>query len=143
MYQLFVTNIIRQVLSVSNRHCNESPQQQLALPQLFQESVPSILRARSQRVTLHRSVFDMLSLNFMHVIKTVADDPLQFHYTREPLIEEYAIAAQVWKMTSADLCEVGRYSVLQSGFEHVSTNPSRIVYLSNVLAELKNAVARS
>jgi adenosine deaminase len=23
------------------------------------------------------------------------DDPLQFHYTREPLIEEYSIAAQV------------------------------------------------
>lgn len=23
------------------------------------------------------------------------DDPLQFHYTREPLIEEYSVAAQV------------------------------------------------
>lgn len=44
------------------------------------------------------------------------DDPLQFHYTKEPLIEEYAIAAQVWKLTSCDICEIARMSVLQSGF---------------------------
>jgi len=25
------------------------------------------------------------------------DDPLQFHFTKEPLIEEYSVAAQVWK----------------------------------------------
>ncbi|PRP81669.1 AMP deaminase [Planoprotostelium fungivorum] len=46
------------------------------------------------------------------------DDPLQFHYTREPLIEEYGIAAQVWKFTTTDQCEIARNSVLQSGFEH-------------------------
>jgi len=47
------------------------------------------------------------------------DDPLQFHYTREPLIEEYSIAAQVWKFSSCDLCEIARNSVLHSGFDHV------------------------
>jgi AMP deaminase len=37
--------------------------------------------------------------------------------TREPLTEEYAVAAQVWRLTSADMCEIARMSVLQSGFE--------------------------
>lgn len=45
------------------------------------------------------------------------DDPLQFHYTWEPLIEEYSVAAQIWKLTSADMCEIARNSVLASGFE--------------------------
>lgn len=45
------------------------------------------------------------------------DDPLQFAFTREPLMEEYSVAAQVWKLSSTDLCELARTSVLQSGFE--------------------------
>ena len=46
------------------------------------------------------------------------DDPLMFHYvTREPLMEEYSVAAQVWKLSNVDLCELARNSVLQSGFE--------------------------
>jgi AMP deaminase len=44
------------------------------------------------------------------------DDPLIFHLTKEPLIEEYAIAAQVWRLSQTDLCELARKSVLQSGF---------------------------
>merc|ERR1719147_198763 len=44
------------------------------------------------------------------------DDPLQFHFTKEPLMEEYSIAAQIWKLSSCDLCEIARNSVLQSGF---------------------------
>jgi len=47
------------------------------------------------------------------------DDPLQFHFTREPLIEEYSIAAQMWKLNTCDLCEIAHNSCLQSGFEHV------------------------
>ena len=46
------------------------------------------------------------------------DDPLQFHYTKEALMEEYSIAAQVWKLSSTDMCELARNSVLQSGFEN-------------------------
>lgn len=46
------------------------------------------------------------------------DDPLQFHFTREPLIEEYSIAAQMWKLNTCDLCEIAHNSCLQSGFEH-------------------------
>lgn len=32
-------------------------------------------------------------------------------------MEEYSIAAQVWKLSSCDMCELARNSVLQSGFE--------------------------
>uniref|UniRef100_A0A4W3KH46 AMP deaminase n=1 Tax=Callorhinchus milii TaxID=7868 RepID=A0A4W3KH46_CALMI len=47
------------------------------------------------------------------------DDPMQFHYTKEALMEEYAIAAQVWKFSTCDLCEIARNSVLQSGLSHM------------------------
>lgn len=72
------------------------------------------------------------------------DDPLQFHFTKEPLIEEYSVAAQVkmkrfqfelifwwykgysktvyimrqiWKLSSSDMCELARNSVIQCGWE--------------------------
>ena len=45
------------------------------------------------------------------------DDPLQFAFTREPLIEEYSVAAQIYKLSAVDMCELARNSVLQSGFE--------------------------
>lgn len=35
---------------------------------------------------------------------------------QEPLMEEYSIAAQVWKLSSCDMCELARNSVLMSGF---------------------------
>uniref|UniRef100_A0A0B7AAT1 AMP deaminase n=1 Tax=Arion vulgaris TaxID=1028688 RepID=A0A0B7AAT1_9EUPU len=46
------------------------------------------------------------------------DDPLQFHFTKEPLMEEYSIAAQVWKFSTCDMCEIARNSILQSSFPH-------------------------
>ncbi|TKA66059.1 hypothetical protein B0A55_09915 [Friedmanniomyces simplex] len=46
------------------------------------------------------------------------DDPLQFAFTKEPLIEEYAVAAQIYKLSAVDMCELAKQSVLQSGFEH-------------------------
>ncbi|EPS43833.1 hypothetical protein H072_2158 [Dactylellina haptotyla CBS 200.50] len=45
------------------------------------------------------------------------DDPLQFAFTKEPLIEEYSVAAQIYKLSAVDMCELARNSVLQSGFE--------------------------
>ncbi|KAJ9123270.1 hypothetical protein QFC22_001468 [Naganishia vaughanmartiniae] len=64
------------------------------------------------------------------------DDPLQFHLTKEPLMEEYSVAAQIYKFTPAgksfgiaadtrtykhpsrlDMCELARNSVVQSGWE--------------------------
>ncbi|XP_053296125.1 AMP deaminase 2 isoform X2 [Pleuronectes platessa] len=52
------------------------------------------------------------------VISLSTDDPLQFHFTKEPLMEEYSIAAQVWKLSSCDMCELARNSVLMSGFSN-------------------------
>ncbi|KAK9901310.1 hypothetical protein WJX75_005763 [Coccomyxa subellipsoidea] len=46
------------------------------------------------------------------------DDPVQIHLTKEPLVEEYSVAAQVWKLSATDLCEIARNSVLHSGFPH-------------------------
>lgn len=70
-------------------------------------------------------------------ISLSTDDPLQFHFTKEPLIEEYSVAAQVkmrvpwglllmmltlsfiqiWKLSPTDMCELARNSVIQSGWE--------------------------
>ncbi|CAK1547507.1 unnamed protein product [Leptosia nina] len=44
------------------------------------------------------------------------DDPLQFHYTKEPLMEEYSVATQAWKLSTCDMCELARHSVIMSGF---------------------------
>jgi len=33
-------------------------------------------------------------------------------------MEEYSIAAQVWKLSSCDMCELARNSVTMSGFPH-------------------------
>ncbi|KQS30353.1 AMP deaminase 2 isoform X5 [Drosophila erecta] len=52
------------------------------------------------------------------IISLSTDDPLQFHFTKEPLMEEYSIAAQVWKLSSCDMCELARNSVMMSGFPH-------------------------
>ena len=45
-----------------------------------------------------------------------SDDPLLIHLTKEPLVEEYSIAAQVFKLGNVDMCEIARNSVLHSGF---------------------------
>ncbi|KAM6942582.1 AMP deaminase 3 [Xenentodon cancila] len=58
---------------------------------------------------------------FLHkglCVSLSTDDPMQFHYTKEPLMEEYAIAAQLWKLSTCDVCEIARNSVLQSGLCH-------------------------
>uniref|UniRef100_A0A8C7NME2 AMP deaminase n=1 Tax=Oncorhynchus mykiss TaxID=8022 RepID=A0A8C7NME2_ONCMY len=59
------------------------------------------------------------------MVSLSTDDPLQFHFTKvsaqwcsEPLMEEYSIATQVWKLSSCDMCELARNSVLMSGFSH-------------------------
>uniref|UniRef100_A0A8C7Y4W9 AMP deaminase n=2 Tax=Oryzias sinensis TaxID=183150 RepID=A0A8C7Y4W9_9TELE len=59
--------------------------------------------------------------DFLHkglCVSLSTDDPMQFHYTKEPLMEEYAIAAQLWKLSTCDVCEIARNSVLQSGLGH-------------------------
>ena len=65
----------------------------------------------------HRNPFPVFFARGLRVALST-DDPLQIHMTKEPLVEEYSVAAQVWKMSAADLCEVARNSVLNSDFPH-------------------------
>ncbi|KAK2980025.1 hypothetical protein RJ640_020051 [Escallonia rubra] len=65
----------------------------------------------------HRNPFPMFFLRGLNVSLST-DDPLQIHLTKEPLVEEYSIAASVWKLSSCDLCEIALNSVYQSGFSH-------------------------
>lgn len=63
------------------------------------------------------------------LISLSSDDPLQFHFTKEPLMEEYSIATQVWKLSPTDMCELSRNSVIMSGFDHEVS--SELTYIVN------------
>ncbi|XP_029689454.1 AMP deaminase 2 isoform X2 [Takifugu rubripes] len=77
----------------------------------------SPLSNNSLFLSYHRNPLpEYLSRGLMVSLST--DDPLQFHFTKEPLMEEYSIAAQVWKLSSCDMCELARNSVIMSGFPH-------------------------
>ncbi|XP_074603658.1 AMP deaminase 2-like isoform X2 [Brevipalpus obovatus] len=67
----------------------------------------------------HRNPFpDYLFRGLMVSLST--DDPLQFHFTKEPLMEEYSNATHIWQLSPCDMCELARNSVLMSGFpQHV------------------------
>ncbi|XP_061218760.1 AMP deaminase 1 isoform X3 [Neopsephotus bourkii] len=52
------------------------------------------------------------------MVSLSTDDPMQFHYTKEALMEEYAIAAQVFKLSTCDICEIARNSILQCSLSH-------------------------
>ncbi|XP_068647326.1 probable AMP deaminase [Aristolochia californica] len=67
----------------------------------------------------HRNPFPMFFQRGLNVSLST-DDPLQIHLTKEPLVEEYSVAAQVWKLSSCDICEIARNSVYQSGFSHAA-----------------------
>jgi AMP deaminase len=45
------------------------------------------------------------------------DDPMFFHLSDDPLLEEYSTARIQFGLSVLDLCEIARNSVLQSGFE--------------------------
>ncbi|KAK7386943.1 hypothetical protein VNO78_27333 [Psophocarpus tetragonolobus] len=65
----------------------------------------------------HRNPLPMFFQRGLNVSLST-DDPLQIHLTKEPLLEEYSVAAKVWKLSACDLCEIARNSVYQSGFSH-------------------------
>merc|ERR1711916_188679 len=55
----------------------------------------------------HRNPFPTFHRIGMNVSLST-DDPLQFHLSKEPLIEEYSVASQVYKLTPCDMCEIAR-----------------------------------
>ncbi|ORX68326.1 AMP deaminase [Linderina pennispora] len=65
------------------------------------------------------------------------DDPLQFHFTKEPLIEEYSIAAQIWKFNSVDIgfeAEVKRHWI---GRDYLETGQTEVHKTNVPLCRLK------
>ncbi|WOH13542.1 hypothetical protein DCAR_0833052 [Daucus carota subsp. sativus] len=67
----------------------------------------------------HRNPFPLFFQRGLNVSLS-SDDPLQIHLTKEALVEEYSVAAKVWKLSSCDMCEIARNSVYQSGFSHAA-----------------------
>ena len=60
-------------------------------------------------------------------------------------MEEYSIAAQVWKLSPCDMSELARYSVLMSGFEDeviVSYLYSHKTRVANVICDIRNTKPR-
>jgi len=51
-------------------------------------------------------------------------------------MEEYSIAAQVWKLSSVDMCELARNSVLMSGFSNEVYEKNLILNSSYSIIEL-------
>ena len=50
------------------------------------------------------------------LITLATDSPMHTHTTREPLVEEYASATKIFRLTSVDLAEIAQNSVLISSF---------------------------
>ena len=60
----------------------------------------------------------------MQKVALGTDDPLQFHITQEPLIEEFSNARNFWDLTMCDLTELARNSVrLRSNAMKSSVSP--------------------
>lgn len=57
---------------------------------------------------------------------------MTFVFSKEPLMEEYSIAAQVWKLSGVDMCELAMNSVLMSGFSHEVSFPADVLDLINM-----------
>lgn len=49
-------------------------------------------------------------------VSLATNKPLFNHFTSEPLIEEYSLAAKIWKLQNGDLAELARNSVRMSDF---------------------------
>merc|ERR1719473_213105 len=45
---------------------------------------------------------------------------MMFHLSRNPLLEEYAVARQYFNLSVSDCCEIARNSVKQSGFSRAT-----------------------
>eukprot|EP01083_Nonionella_stella_P033266 91079_1 len=64
----------------------------------------------------HKNPFPLFFERGLNVTLS-SDDPLLIHYTKDALLEEYSIAAQVYNLSAIDLCEIARNSVLQCGWD--------------------------
>eukprot|EP00531_Pseudo-nitzschia_arenysensis_P009536 CAMPEP_0116144240 /NCGR_PEP_ID=MMETSP0329-20121206/15900_1 /TAXON_ID=697910 /ORGANISM="Pseudo-nitzschia arenysensis, Strain B593" /LENGTH=716 /DNA_ID=CAMNT_0003639657 /DNA_START=105 /DNA_END=2255 /DNA_ORIENTATION=+ len=69
---------------------------------------------------LFRKIADSPFLKFFRRglnVTLSTDDPLLFHMSDDPLLEEYSVARATFDLSMTDMMEIARNSVLQSGFE--------------------------
>jgi AMP deaminase len=102
-----------QVLMKTDRHRHVASQQQCAVLDVWSESLPDLLQVSGMLWCWLLAHSGRIGAN----VSLSTDDPLQFSFTKEPLLEEYSVAAQIYKLSPADMCELARNSVLQSGWE--------------------------
>eukprot|EP01061_Rhynchopus_euleeides_P021981 TRINITY_DN35861_c0_g1_i1.p1 TRINITY_DN35861_c0_g1~~TRINITY_DN35861_c0_g1_i1.p1 ORF type:complete len:702 (+),score=251.06 TRINITY_DN35861_c0_g1_i1:317-2107(+) len=76
----------------------------------------SPLSNNSLFLELEHSPFPDFFRRGLHVSLST-DDPLFFHQTQEPIVEEYSVASKLWRLSSTDLCEIARNSTQHSGFD--------------------------
>ncbi|KAL1422683.1 hypothetical protein MTO96_003767 [Rhipicephalus appendiculatus] len=110
-------------LFVLRPHCGEAgPVQHLVGGYLLSENINHGLLLRKVPVLQYLYYLAQIGIAITSAEACASlcrtDDPLQFHFTKEPLMEEYSIAAQVWKLSSCDMCELARNSIVMSGFPH-------------------------
>merc|ERR1719410_864842 len=65
---------------------------------------------------MHQNPFPKLFKRGLNVTLST-DDPLLFHMSDDPLLEEYSVARATFDLSMTDMMEIARNSVLQSGFE--------------------------
>jgi hypothetical protein len=77
--------------------CSCTFKQQCSIFRLFQKSISIILQKGIICFSQHRCrIFFFFFIEFFFFIQ----DPLQFHLTQSPLLEEYTCAAKRWKLTA-------------------------------------------
>ena len=64
--------------------------------------------------TSHPIPFHSILFCLSHIIPGMnvslsTDDPLMLHYTKDPLVEEYSVATQVWKLSATDQVSLWQY----------------------------------
>ena len=106
------------------RHAGASPQSQRAKKVLVAKLCPANAEALQVGGCSGVCAFSAVIMKpiertvKMALMRSAPPVLLQIHLTKEPLVEEYSVAAQVWKMTATDLCEIARNSVMHCGFPH-------------------------
>ena len=61
----------------------------------------------SNALNSHELIQSQLAISFILFtagmnVSLSTDDPLMLHYTKDPLVEEYSVATQVWKLSATD-----------------------------------------
>lgn len=111
-YYLFQIPVIVSPLS------SVSPYQELTR-NLITNSSEAMSRDVTVQSTRTYALNPFMSMHRMGLKVSLSCNSVLFNssYTMEPIIEEYSVAASIYLLNSADLCELVRNSVISSGYE--------------------------